>query len=180
MDIVEITDLLDTVPTGRTRFELEYFTLEAYPTSSRQLVAAMREIEELDARLKVWTERMANETSEGELMFMHREKKVIEQQLSQLAEWYDRINPSMRSEILKCFESEEPEYWATYLGRQAAIELLTIGKTTKDTMDKMASLPEETFEDAVRVCIRYAAMIKETTMMVESSVGIETRGVPTE
>lgn len=178
MDIAEITNLLDNLPTGRTKFELEYFTLESFPTSSRQLVAAMREIENLYATLAMCNERLATEINPGSLMLLHRERTIVGQKLAQLEEWYDQIDPRMRSEILGCFESEEPEYWANHLGRQAAIELLTIGKTTKDTMDMMASLPEETFEDAVRVCVRYTSMIKEATMMVESAIGIETRGVP--
>jgi hypothetical protein len=179
MNVSEITSLLDDLPVGQTNFEFEFFNIETSPTSSRQLVAAMEEIESLSARLMVLTEQKERTSSQGDLIVLHRESRVLEQRLEQLTAWYDRIDPKMREEILGSFELEEPEYWSNRLGRQAAIELLTLGKTTPETMDKMAALPEETFENAVRICVRYASMIKEVTTKVETSLGIEVRDVPT-
>lgn len=179
MNISEISSLLDNVPVGQTDFEFEFFNIEMSPTSARQLVSAMEEMESLTARSILVKDQIATATNAGDLIMLKRESRVIDQKLEQLRNWYDRINPGMRTEILGCFESEESEHWANRLGRQAAIELLTLGKTTPGTMDKMSALPEETFENAVRICVRYASMIKEITAKVETSLGVEVNNIPT-
>jgi hypothetical protein len=180
MNVSEISSLLDNVLVGQTDFEFEFFNIETSPTSARQLVSAMEEIECLTARSLMLNEELTTSTNPGHLIMLKRELRVIKQKLAQLNDWYAGIDPSMREEILGCFETEESEYWASRLGRQAAIEILTIGKTTPETMDKMTALPEETFENAVRICVRYAGMIKEVTAKVETSLGlIEGANVPT-
>lgn len=179
MTVSEISSLLDSIKVRQTNFEFEFFNIETSPTSARQLVSAMSEIEELTARSMMMKDQITATTNPGQLIMLKRELRTTEQKLAQMTAWYEGIDPNMREEILGCFELEEPEYWANRIGRQAAIELLTIGKTTPETMDKMSALPEETFENAVRICVRYASMIKEVTAKVETSLGVEVTNVPT-
>jgi hypothetical protein len=174
MDINEITKILDSLPTGRSDYEFEHFFLESQPTPARQIVSVMREIEFLHSEV----ERLSSEQkTEGQLDVR---RLIIEttQKLDQAVAWFDNIDPDMRNAIISEYSAQEGEYWSNYLGRQAAIELLTIGKTTKETMNRMSCLPVESFEDAVRICVRYASLIKNTTAAVEETLGINTDGIP--
>lgn len=177
MDVNEITKMLDSIPTGRSRFEFENFFLERYQTTARQLVETMLEIERLHSQ-KASLGAISKKADDGQKIQNHRIINEITSKLSQLESWYNGIDPEMRMAILSQYEEQETEYWTNYLGRQAAIELLTIGRSSKDTMDRMANLPVEAYEEAVRICIRFAAMIKETTATVEQNMGIFVSNLP--
>jgi hypothetical protein len=173
MDITEIIKILNSIPTGRSDYEFEHFFLEAYPTPARQIVAVMKEIEQLRAQI---------DKLEGSYDDSHIDTRrtitELNQKYQQAVAWYSDIDPDMRNAIISEYSDQESEYWSNYLGRQAALELMTIGRTTKDTMDKMTCLPVDAFEDAARICIRYAALIKNTTAEVEETLGVNTNGVP--
>ena len=70
------------------------------------------------------------------------------------------------------WEILEREYWAEHLGKIAAIELLTYGKTSVDTMTKMVKLPEELYIKATQICVTLANKIKEATSQAEQEIGI--------
>lgn len=178
MNISEISSALDSLQLGRSPYEFDNFFLEAYPTSARQLVAVMQEIETLHAEQLMIKEKLDACESAGERMILERKQKVARNKYSQLVSWYDEIDPDMRTAILDSFDLQEPEYWANHLGRQAALELLSTGRTSKPTMDQMSCLPVDAFEEAVRICVRYANLIRETTATVEQSMGASVSGVP--
>lgn len=181
MNIEEISKMLDELPLGNTEYEFENFHLESVPTTSRQLVSIMLEIEELySEKLRLENElhgkNSRQSTKNWETIRIHRSLKIVEQKLAQRYDWYQRLEPTMRKSALAEYERQEHDYWANYLGRQAALEILTIGRTSKDTMEKMASLPVESFEDAVSICVRFANLVKDTTAVVESSTGVVPSG----
>jgi hypothetical protein len=76
--------------------------------------------------------------------------------------------------ILTNWQITEEEYWIDYLGKIAAIELLTIGKPSLETMTKMVKLPESAYVKATQICVKLANAIKEATVMAEQEVGIDT------
>jgi len=174
MDINEITKILDSIPTGRSDYEFEHFFLESQPTPARQIVSVMKEIEFLHSEIA----RLSAEQNQNEQLDTRRLRIETKQRLDQAVEWFENIDPDMRNAIIAEYSSQEGEYWANYLGRQAAIEILTIGRATKETMDRMSCLPVEAFEDAVRICVRYASLIKNTTASVEETLGINTGTIP--
>ena len=81
---------------------------------------------------------------------------------------------------MKNFENEEPEYWTTVLGRQAALEILSQKQTNPDTMDKMIRLPTDLYETATRICNEYITMVTEVTESVEASMQQKVDGVETD
>lgn len=174
MDINEITKILDSLPTGRSDYEFEHFFLESHPTPARQIVAVMKEIELLHAEIS----RLSVDLNQEKSPNLQRVLTETKQKYDQAVTWYENIDPDIRDAIISEYSVQEAEYWANYLGRQAALELLTFGRTTKDTMDRMSCLPVEAFEESVRICVRYAALIKNTTASVEETLGINTDGVP--
>jgi hypothetical protein len=71
------------------------------------------------------------------------------------------------------WEHVEKDYWINLLGKQAAIELLTLGRTSLETMNKMVRLPEDGYVKATQICVRLANTIKTTTQDAETKVGIK-------
>ena len=165
MDINEITGSLNSLPLGLSRFELTNFLLERHPTPARQLAEVMLEIERINGRLN------RNQFDDD------REYKMLEQRYDMLSEWYDSMSADERIAILSAYENEESAYWTNVLGRKAAIEILTAGKASFDTMDRMSLLSSEDFEQAVRICTRYARMIADLTQIAENTVSAPTNGV---
>jgi hypothetical protein len=72
---------------------------------------------------------------------------------------------------IKNWEFNEREYWPNYLGKQAAIEILTIGHTTVETMTRMAQLPEDLYVKATQICVKLANTIKQVTQEAEEEMG---------
>ena len=179
MDINEISDALDGLHVDCSEYEFQNFFLETYPTSARQLIAVMQEIERLHAHQLTLKYDLECTSLPGKKMLLQRELRNIKKRYEQLIFWYDQIDPDMRRAILNSFDSQEPEYWANHLGRQAALELLTMGRSSKKTMDMMSNLPIDAFEEAVRICLRYANLIKDTTSGVEQAMGVSITGMPT-
>jgi hypothetical protein len=177
MDISEISKALNGLQFKQSDFEFENFFIEATQTHSRQLVAVMVEIERLHAEQMILSEKIKSTDSKGTAVLLNRELNNVKNQYDRLVEWYDNLSPADRKSMIANFENEEPAYWANYLGRQAALEILTVGRTVKQTMDMMSNLPVDEFEEAVRICARFANLIKDTTTEVESGMGININGV---
>jgi maltooligosyltrehalose synthase len=120
IDISKIIEFYQSVNSGYSQYELDNFLIETCPTPARQLIMVMEKILELqDPLLKESSFQNTTTYYKGLA------------QLNKLVEWYQNVkNPQ---NVLRQFEAEEPEYWAHTLGRQAAIEILSIGKTSLDT-----------------------------------------------
>lgn len=144
--------LLNTVSTNQSNYEFTHFFLEKYPTPARQLVAVIEQVENLKKQLPINSDK----------------KITIQREIDMLTTWLNSVDN--KQEILDNYENEESEYWAHVLGREAAIEIISIGKTSKETMTKMSLLPVEDFEESVRVCVRFATLIRETTNRVEKEL----------
>lgn len=77
------------------------------------------------------------------------------------------------SSILTNWQITEEEYWIDNLGKIAAIELLTIGKPSLETMTKMVKLPEDAYIKATQICVKLANAIKQATMTAEKEIGVD-------
>lgn len=69
------------------------------------------------------------------------------------------------------WEFVEKEYWSNFLGKQAAVEILTLGKPTFETMNKMVKLPEDLYIKATQTCVRLANAIQSATERAEEELG---------
>lgn len=178
MNIEQITEILNKVQTERSDYEFENFFLESYPTPAKRIVAVLQEIENIHAdRLDLQAE-MTNTNKQGEKIKTLRKLKNLESRYTQLMLWLETVDQEEIKNISTNINAEESEYWVNHLGRTAAIEILTIGRSSKATMDMMACLPVDAFEDAVRICVRYANLIKQTTETVEAKLSNEMGGLP--
>lgn len=177
MKTEKITALLDMIPVGRSKFELDNFLIEAYPTPARRIAAILTEAETLAAKVSACEASLKNVKDEAAVDTV-RYLRTSKAKLAQLTEWLSSIGEEEITSALSRYEEEEPEYWSNHLGRKAAIEMLTGGRTRYETMDAMASLPVHAFEEAVRICTRYARLITDTTEAAEQSVQSVQSGLP--
>ena len=159
--LMQIKKGLENISSGKSTFEFQSFFLESYPTPARQLVDVMKRIEELYEYIDNLSKFISDFENNRAYIEAQHEIKI-------LTDWY--VNQSNKDEILKRFDKEEPEYWAYVLGREAAMEVLSFGRTTKETMDKMSHLPEKNFEEAVQTCVRFATLITTITENVEQEL----------
>ena len=160
----------------RSDFEFETFFLGKWPTPARQMIGVMEEILKVSAEL---AELQNNPVQPTEIL-KRRKILVASKNLDQLQTWWQGFTSKERIAILKNFENEEPEYWTTVLGRQAALEILSQKQTNPDTMDKMIRLPTDLYETATRICNEYITMVTEVTESVEASMQQKVDGVETD
>ena len=155
-----------------SEFERENFQAKSGGSYVRYIIEVVNRIRKIDSDL-------LNETRQFETKCLQEEKNRLEKFLSNqdLTELETKVSN---------WEMLEREHWAEHLGKIAAIELLTYGKPSVDTMTKMVKLPEELYVKATQICVALANKIKQATMQAEVEIGVEEQeeyantGLPTE
>ena len=66
-------------------------------------------------------------------------------------------------------DDDEREYWVRYLGKKAAIELVTTNRIMHNTMDRISKLDDEDFDRAVALC---TVMAKELDSRVKAAEAV--------
>ena len=142
----------------QSKFELETFTAQSGIGYARYTISVVNKIRKLQSDLK---------TTVSEF-----ESEFIKAEIAQLYSWLDSQDETVLNSAVENWENVEKDYWVNLLGKQAAIELLTIGRTSTETMNKMVRLPEDGYVKATQICVRLANTIKTTTQDAETKVGI--------
>lgn len=144
-----------------SEFERENFIELTGVARARYIVSVINRIRKIDSDLEV-----EQRTFETNCLLEEREHLVN----------FIKNEPQNEVQsILTNWQITEEEYWIDHLGKIAAIELLTIGKPSLDTMTKMVKLPESAYIKATQICVNLANAIKEATVMAEQEVGIDTQ-----
>lgn len=158
----KLENIINSCPytTEFSKFEQENFLSPARPGYPRYIIGLINRYRKLVSDID-------QEDRTFEKSCLLEEKAKIENILSEQ-------DLDILQNAVENWEQVEAEYWADTLGKIAAIEILTYGKTTYDTMLKMAKLPEDLYINATQICVRLANKIKETTIMAEQQIGIGT------
>lgn len=141
-----------------SKFEQENFNATSGAGLARHIINSINRIRKLESDLELETRRF--------------ERKCIEQELDILYSWLESQDPNSIKNSVDGWQSIEREYWINTLGKQAAIELITLGRTSPETMSKMVKLPEDMYIKVTQICVRLANTIKETTVRAEQEIGI--------
>tara|TARA_R110000868_G_scaffold81659_2_gene230946 strand:+ start:13352 stop:13729 length:378 start_codon:yes stop_codon:yes gene_type:complete len=86
------------------------------------------------------------------------------------------LNSSLKSEAKAAIEAmdiptdDDRYHWIQVIGRQAAADLLTLGKVQPDNMLAMAGLSTDDFKEAVRVATTTARSLNDTTVAAEQEL----------
>ena len=142
----------------QSKFELETFTVQTGIGYARYVISVVNKIRKLQSDLKT--------------MVTEFEAECIQAEIAQMTAWLDLQDPTVLDSAIANWEHVEKDYWVNLLGKQAAIELLTMGRTSIETMNKMVRLPEDGYVKATQICVRLANTIKTTTQAAEAKVGI--------
>jgi hypothetical protein len=142
----------------QSKFELDTFAAQTGIGYARYAISVVNKIRKLESDLKTTTSDF--------------ESECIRAEIAQLYSWLDAQDPKVLYSAIENWEHVEKDYWINLLGKQAAIELLTIGRTSIETMNKMVRLPEDGYVKATQICVRLANTIKTTTQSAEEKVGI--------
>jgi hypothetical protein len=152
--------LLDACPhsTDYSSFEQEHFNSTSMSGYPRYIIGLINRYRKVVSDLEV-------EQRTFEKNCLLEEKEKIESILSSQDD--DKLKNAVAN-----WEKVEVDYWVDTLGKIAAIEILTYGKVSYDTMMKMVKLPEEMYIKATQVCVKLANKIKETTVSAEEAIGL--------
>lgn len=142
-----------------SKFIKENFTSESGSGYPRHMIETINRLRKIDSELK----RIDDEYTKNLLL---EEKEHIQ-------EYLQSQDIVLLKNAISNWEESEPDYWVNYLGKLAAIELLTYGKPTMDTMNKMVRLPEELYVKSTQICVRLANAIKQATVDAETAIGID-------
>jgi hypothetical protein len=145
---------------NKSEFELSNFSVSTGVSYPRFVIDTVNRLRKVDSDLE--TEKRTFE------------RNVLLEEKKQLEEFLESQDASKVETALKNWQSVEQEYWVNYLGKIAAIEILTFGKPSLETMDKMVKLPEDAYVVATQVCVRLANAIREATVKAEEAVGVFT------
>lgn len=141
-----------------SKFEQENFNNEADAGRPRAIIESINRIRKIESDL-------ASEIRPFEQALLQEEKSQLEATL-------DQIGEEKLLELINGREDAEQEYWVNHLGKKAAIEVLTIGKPSIETLTKMVKLPEDAYVKATQLCVRLANKIKAATVRAEEAIGV--------
>jgi hypothetical protein len=141
-----------------SEFELENFNSQTGSAYSRFIIETINKVRKIDSDLETETNTF--------------EKKCLEEQKTKLLEILDQQDLSTLTSTVTNWQESEQDYWVNFLGKQAAIELLTFGRPTVETMSKMVKLPEHLYVKATQICVRLANAIKTATSEAEVEIGV--------
>ena len=153
------TSLFDTCPFPLpSKFEIDNFGSPTGVGFARHVIGVVNRIRKIESDLDIETRVY--------------EKKLLEAEAAKLYAYLDTQEEVSLTAAVENWEQVEKEYWVNLLGKQAAIELITVGGPTAETMSKMVRLPEDAYIKATQICVRLANAIKKTTQDAEIQVGI--------
>lgn len=189
MDIKIASELLDNMPISRSNYEFKNFYVEKHSTFPRQLRTVLLEKEQLNDRLvelngeiellNLETEEELKISSRGSLVArindakinqLRRAVKDLEQQLLQVDKWLSSYTIEECKNAIDEFEQTESDYWTEELGKQSAVELLSINHIRHETMAMLNQLPLADYKKSVIITAQLATFLKETAFVAESTV----------
>ena len=141
-----------------SEFETENFNSQLGSAYSRFIIDTINRVRKIDSNLETETRTF--------------EKKCLNEEKSKLLKILEQQDTSKLTNAVTDWQSTEQDYWVNFLGKQAAIELLTFGRPTVETMSKMVKLPEELYIKATQICVKLANAIKSATTSAEEAIGV--------
>jgi hypothetical protein len=140
-------------------FERENFQNQTGTAYARYIIDIINRIRKIDSDLETETRTF--------------ETKCLQAEKEKLQKFLEGEDQKELESALTNWEFVEKEYWANTLGKQAAIEILTLGRPSLETMNKMVKLPEELYVKSTQTCVRLANAIQSATERAEVELGYQ-------
>jgi hypothetical protein len=167
MDITTINTLLSSHCTHQSQWEFTNFFLEQqgeFPGRRAQSVLTRR---------KQLAQQLAQQVSP-------LDHQNLLNEAVQLDQWLNERGPEQLTQDLASLEADEAEYWPQRLGREAAVDLLSRGRVSKEVMTRAVLLSEEGYAKFAETCGSITHVITAASREVEQSQGYVTmpEGMP--
>lgn len=160
MDIQQIRRLLADRCTGQSQWEFLNFTLEAFgshtPRAVQSMLARRRDI---DDQLNYATAAM--DTRRRELLA----------EAAQLDHWLSQWTDEEIQQHLDRLEEGEEAYWVERLAREAVVDMMTLGRVSRETMSRAILLNEGNYRKFVEISGTLGNFVNTITQQVEKSQG---------
>ena len=160
MDQTQVRRLLANRCTTQSQWEFTNFIMEPYGEYQGRAALAVL------TRRRDITDALAHTP---ETMISQRMDMVNE--LAYLDQWLDQYTEQQLGDMLDTIEDNEANYWAERLGREAAVDLLTLGKTSKEVMGRAVLLSEEGYRKFAETCGHIGHTISSISREVEQEQG---------
>ena len=178
-------------------FQSRYFVVNSQVTNYRRVRQALLEIEtriaskkqversskktEIEKKIKLREYEQTIDDLQKELILLEIEQldydisvyekryRVILEELDVFAEIVKNIVDT--AEDLEYYkkhdEIEEQNYWIARMGKQAAMDLMTIGRIGQGNMDSISMMPIEVQKNTVKAALKYNALLGEGMQALE-------------
>lgn len=191
-----------------SEFQSKYFVVNSQVTDYRRVRQALLEIEtrvggrkqiernmwRTNVQLKLKQEEYDNEPHplKKELISVDMDQllydiSVYEKKLSNINEEIENFCEIVKTLVpdlpsLETFKEQNPElerdYWVTRMAKQAAMDLLTIGRISQGNMDSIAMMPLGDQEDTIKTALTYSATLNKAIGSVDEKVKLEMQQTP--
>ena len=138
-------------------FERQNFQNQTGTAYARYVIETINRLRKIDSDLET-----EDRTFEKNCLIAEKEK---------LQAFLEGEDQKQLESAITNWEFVEKEYWSNFLGKQAAVEILTLGKPSFETMNKMVKLPEDLYIKSTQTCVRLANAIKSATERAEEELG---------
>lgn len=191
-----------------SEFQSKYFVVNSQVTDYRRVRQALLEIEtrvggrkqiernmwRTNVQLKLKQEEFDNEPHplKKELISVDMDQllydiSVYEKKLSNINEEIENFCEIVKTLVpdlpsLETYKEQNPElerdYWVTRMAKQAAMDLLTIGRISQGNMDSIAMMPLGDQEDTIKTALTYSATLNKAIGSVDEKVKLEMQQTP--
>ena len=151
MDSELVKSLIEKYP-NRTRWEYVNFVLEPYGEfTGRAILSQLRRLREIELQLPA-TDLAA-------------ERQQIEA-------WLATFSQGEITEHLDKIEENDSAYWVQRLGREAAVDMVTKGRISKEVLDKAILFDEANYRAFTETCNTIIKVVGDVTRDVEMQMGL--------
>jgi hypothetical protein len=200
-DIIAAADRYGS--SAMSEFQTKYFVVNSQVTDYRRVRQALLEIESriggrkqiernmwrVQVELKLKQEEQTAEPNplkkeliavdmdqlNYDLSVYEKKLKITNEEIDTFCEIVKTLAPDMPS--LESYREQNPElereYWVTRMGKQAAMDLMTIGRIGQGNMDSIAMMPLHDQEETIKTALTYTATLTKAIGAVDDTVKIE-------
>lgn len=159
MDIEKVRQLVAGRCTKHSYWEFINFVIEPYGEfKGRAILSVLSRLSEL--------EQFKNNTVDSALFSEYTAE------IAQLTRWISQFSEAEIIKHLDNLEDEEPRYWAERLGREAAVDLLSTGRVSKETMSRAVLLSEDDYRLFAETCGSITHVVNTISKEVEQQQGL--------
>lgn len=191
-------------------FQARYFVVNSQVTDYRRVKQALLEIESrIESKKQIernmWRCRIELQLKEEEaaaephslkkelikvdidqLMYdmsvYEKKLKNVNEELDNFCEIVKSIVPDQEKliEYQKHDDEKEREYWIARMGKQACMDIMTMGRIGQGNLDSIAMMPLKDQEDTIKMALTYSGVLNKAIAGIDEQVRLELQNIKTD